>query len=145
MTLLIESDGNRTCSIFIQYIKMSETCQKLAFTYPIVLLKIGLKTNWMKKLDRVNRPLKRRNNRQINEVQLGLISTSTFVCCHRNQLGVTRRNQTGPETGPKLDLFFFSHENRTVRYRTASVHTRTERYDIESFQFLVHFSVPPNF
>ena len=26
-----------------------------------------------------------------------------------------------------------------------SVHTRTERYDIVSFQFLVHFSVLPNF
>ena len=37
--------------------KMSETCQKLAFTHPIVVLKSGLKNNWMKKLDRVNRPL----------------------------------------------------------------------------------------
>ena len=36
--------------------KMSETCQKLAFTHPIVVLKSGLKNNWMKKLDRVNRP-----------------------------------------------------------------------------------------
>ena len=36
---------------------MSETCQKLAFTHPIVVLKSGLKNNWMKKLDRVNRPL----------------------------------------------------------------------------------------
>ena len=35
--------------------KMSETCQKLAFTHPIVVLKSGLKNNWMKKLDRVNR------------------------------------------------------------------------------------------
>ena len=26
-----------------------------------------------------------------------------------------------------------------------SVHTRTERYDIIPFQFLVHFSVPPNY
>ena len=39
--------------------KMSETCQKLTFTHPIVVLKSGLKNNWMKKLDRVNRPLKR--------------------------------------------------------------------------------------
>ena len=39
--------------------KMSETCQKLAFTHPIVVLKSGLKNNWMKKLDRVNRPLGR--------------------------------------------------------------------------------------
>ena len=34
---------------------------------------------------------------------------------------------------------------KAVRYRTASVHTRTEWYDIVSFQFLAHFSVPPNF
>ena len=34
---------------------MSETCQKLAFTHPIVVLKSGLKNNWMRKLDRVNR------------------------------------------------------------------------------------------
>ena len=33
---------------------MSETYQKLAFTHPIVVLKSGLKNNWMKKLDRVN-------------------------------------------------------------------------------------------
>ena len=49
----------------------------------------------------------------------------------------------------KVDLnwtyFFCSHENRTVRYRTASFHTRTERYDIVSFQFLIHFPVSPNF
>ena len=38
---------------------MSETCQKLAFTHPIVVLKTRLKNNWMKKLDRVNRPLQR--------------------------------------------------------------------------------------
>ena len=36
---------------------MSETCQKLAFAHPIVVLKSGLKNNWMKKLDRVNLPL----------------------------------------------------------------------------------------
>ena len=35
---------------------MSETCQKLAFTHPNVVLKCRLKNNWMKKLDRVNRP-----------------------------------------------------------------------------------------
>ena len=38
---------------------MTETCQKLAFTHPVVVLKSGLKNNWMKKLDRVNRPLGR--------------------------------------------------------------------------------------
>ena len=37
--------------------KMSETCQKLAFTHPVVVLKSGLKNNWMKKLDSVNGPL----------------------------------------------------------------------------------------
>ena len=36
---------------------MSETCQKWAFTHPIVVLKSGLKNNWMKKSDRVNRPI----------------------------------------------------------------------------------------
>ena len=36
---------------------MSESCQKLVFTHPIVVLKSGLKNNRMKKLDRVNRPL----------------------------------------------------------------------------------------
>ena len=36
---------------------MSETCQKLAFTHPIVVLKSGLKNNWTKQLDRVSRPL----------------------------------------------------------------------------------------
>ena len=36
---------------------MSETGQKLALTHPIIVLKSGLKNNWMKKLDRVNRPL----------------------------------------------------------------------------------------
>ena len=45
---------------------MSETCQKLAFTHPIVVLKSGLKNNWMKKLDRVNRPLKVTKQRPMN-------------------------------------------------------------------------------
>ena len=36
---------------------MSETCQKLAFTHPFVVLNSGVKNNWMKKLDRVNRTL----------------------------------------------------------------------------------------
>ena len=36
---------------------MSETCQKLAFKHPIVVLKCGLKNNWMNKLDLVNRHL----------------------------------------------------------------------------------------
>ena len=37
--------------------KLLETCQKLAFTRPIVVCKRGLKNNWTQKLDRVNRPL----------------------------------------------------------------------------------------
>ena len=36
---------------------MSETCQKLASTHPVVVFQSGLKNNWMKKLDRVNQPL----------------------------------------------------------------------------------------
>ena len=34
---------------------MSETCQELVFKHPIIVLKSGLKNNWMKELDRVNR------------------------------------------------------------------------------------------
>ena len=36
---------------------MSETCQNLTLTHPIVVLKSGLKNNWMRKLDCVNQPL----------------------------------------------------------------------------------------
>ena len=54
---------------------MSETCQKLAFTHPIVILKSGLKNNWVKKLDRVNRPLRHfiniRKMKEDNISQLG--------------------------------------------------------------------------
>ena len=42
---------------------MSETCQKFAFTYPIVVLKCGLKNNGIK-IKIVNRPL------EIQKVQL---------------------------------------------------------------------------
>ena len=35
---------------------MLETSEKLAFIHPIVVLKSGLKHNWMKKLDHVNGP-----------------------------------------------------------------------------------------
>ena len=45
---------------------MSETCQKLAFTHPIVVLKSGLKNNWMKQLDRVNLPLEVRGLKSRN-------------------------------------------------------------------------------
>ena len=40
---------------------MSGTCQKVAFTHPIVVLKSGVKKNWMKKLERVSQPLERVN------------------------------------------------------------------------------------
>ena len=33
------------------------------------------------------------------------------------QLSVTGRNQTGPESGPELGLFFCSHGNGMVRLR----------------------------
>ena len=36
---------------------MSGTCQKLAFKHPIIVLNSRLNNNWMKKLDRMNRPL----------------------------------------------------------------------------------------
>ena len=81
----------------------------------------------------------------MNEVQLGLISTSTL------DLIIETSFESPVETKQvqKVDLnwtcFFYSHENRTVRYCTASVHARTGRYDIVSFQILVHFSVPLNF
>ena len=46
----------------------SEICQTLVFTHPIVVLKSGLKNNWMKKLDRVNRPLD--NEKMLTAVRL---------------------------------------------------------------------------
>ena len=39
--------------------KLQETCQKLAFTRPIVVWKSGPKNNWTQKLDSVNWPLDR--------------------------------------------------------------------------------------
>ena len=68
---------------------------------------------------------------KINKVQLlGLISTSTSNV-------VIETSLVSPVDTKQV--------RKAVRYRTASVHTRKERYDIVSFQFLVHFSVPPNF
>ena len=52
----------------------------------------------------------------------------------KSAFSVTRRYQTGPESGT-ISYRFCSHENENG----------TVRYDIVSFQFLVHFSVPPNF
>ena len=49
---------------------MSETSQKLAFTHPIVVLKSALKNNWMKKLDRVNRPLGYLSQVALKSIQL---------------------------------------------------------------------------
>ena len=64
---------------------MSETCQKLAFTHPIVVLKGGLKNNWMKKLDRVNRPLKSR----LKKSKLRIIKEPITI--NHNQEKITRR------------------------------------------------------
>ena len=63
-------------------------------------------------------------------MQLGLITTSTTDV-------VIETNLVSPEDTKEV--------RKAVRCRTASVHMRTERYDIVSFQFLVHFSVSPNF
>ena len=65
---------------------------------------------------------------KINEVQLGLISTSTSNV-------VIETNLVSPVDTKQV--------RKAVRYRTASVHTRAERYDIVSFQFLVHFPCRP--
>ena len=64
---------------------------------------------------------------KINEVQLGLISTSTSEVVSLVSPVDTKQVQ------------------KAVRYCTASVHTRTEWYDIVSFRFLGHFSVSPSF
>ena len=67
---------------------------------------------------------------KINEEQLGLISIFTSNV-------VIETSLVSPVDTKKV--------RKAVRYRTASVQTRAERYDIVSFQFLVHFSVQPNF
>ena len=64
---------------------------------------------------------------KINEVQLGLISTSASEVVSLVSPVDTKQVQ------------------KAVRYRTASVRTKTEWYDIVSFQFLGHFSVSPSF
>ena len=69
-------------------------------------------------------------------MQLGLLNLNLDIRCgHISQLDVTGRNEAGPESAPKLDLFFCSHEKMTVRYRTSSVHTRMERY---AYRFCSH-------
>ena len=62
-----------------------------------------------------------------NEVQLGLISTSTS------------------ELVSLVSPVDTKQVRKAVRYCTASVHTRTEWYDIVSFRFLDRFSVSPSF
>ena len=57
--------------------------------------------------------LKRRNNRRSN---LNL----NIIYGNRNQLGVTHRYQTGPESGT-ISYCFCSHENGTVRYRIVPI------------------------
>ena len=56
---------------------MSETCQKLAFTHPIVVLRSGLKNNWIKKLDRVNQPLAE-HKREVTEQRLSFMKQFYF-------------------------------------------------------------------
>ena len=64
---------------------------------------------------------------KINEVQLGLISTLTS------------------EVISLVSPVDTKQVWKAVWYRTASVRTRTEWYDIVSFRFLGHFSVSPSF
>ena len=59
--------------------KMSETCKKLAFTHLIVVLKSGLKNNWMKKLDRVNRPLEGLSKAVFDEDIFNIKNKMSFV------------------------------------------------------------------
>ena len=63
---------------------------------------------------------------KINEVQLCLISTSTSEVVSLVSPVDTKRVR------------------KVVRYRTASVRTRTEWYDIVSFRFLGHVSISPS-
>ena len=67
---------------------------------------------------------------KVNEVQLGLISTSTSEVVIESSL-------VSPVDTKQVQ--------KAVRYRTASVHTRTGWYDIVSFQFLDHFSMSTSF
>ena len=78
-------------------------------------------------------------------MQLGPISTSALDVVIVTSLVSPVETRQVRKVDLNWTYFFCSHENRTVRYRTASFHTRTERYDIVSFQFLIHFPVPPNF
>ena len=64
---------------------------------------------------------------KMNEVQLGLISTSTSEVASLASPVDTKQVQ------------------KAVQYRTASVRMRTEWYDIVFFRFLGHFSVSPSF
>ena len=75
--------------------------------------------------------LKRRNNRRSNlnlNIRYG----------NRNQLGVTRRYQTGPESGT-ISYRFCPHENGTVRYRIVPISGSLFR----TAQFLDLFSNGP--
>ena len=64
---------------------------------------------------------------KINEVQLGLISTST--------------SEVVSLVSPVDTIQVW----KVVRYCTTSVRMRTEWYDILSFRFLGHFSISPSF
>ena len=80
---------------------------------------------------------------RINEVQLlDLISTSiSNVFIETSLVSPVHTKQVR-----KAVRYLFTRErNGTISYRFCSHENGTERYDMVSFQFLVHFSVPPNF
>ena len=67
---------------------------------------------------------------KINEVQLGRTSTLTSEA-------VIETNLVSPIGTQQV--------RKAEQHCTTSVHTKMEWYDIVSFQFLGHFSVPPIF
>ena len=67
---------------------------------------------------------------KINEMQLGLTSTLTSEVVIETIL---------------VSPIDTQQVRKAVQHSTTSVHTKMEWYDIVSFQFLGHFSVPPNF
>ena len=82
----------------------------------------------------MNRPWRKKvcfeNTRQhkINEMQFGLISTSTSDV-------VIETSLVSPVDTKQV--------RKAVQYCAASLHTRTERYDIVSFQFLQFWFIFP--
>ena len=70
---------------------------------------------------------------QINEAQLQLVLISTWTLDLVKETNFVSPVETKQVRQVDLNWTCFS------------VHTKTERHDIVSFQFLVRFSVPPNF